>query len=109
MGGQAARVEVKTSLYTLSPKGGRYEANIRRHQQDTDLVIFLAKNGTWWPYIIPIAAIGQRHNISIWSYCPGDYKGQWAIYLDAWQHLEHVIQNTQPRHWQLSLPLVARK
>lgn len=104
--GHAARVEVKTSLYTLCSdprKGGRYEANIRQNK-DTDLLIFLAKNGTWWPYIIPIAAIGQRHNIAIWSYCPGDYKGQWSIYLNAWQHLEQVIQNTHPRAWQLSLP-----
>jgi hypothetical protein len=101
--GQAARVEVKTSLYKICTdprKGGRFEANIRQHK-DTDVLIFLAKNGSWWPYIIPISAIGQRQNIAIWSACPADYKGQWAIYLNAWQHLEQAIRNTQPRVWQL--------
>ena len=103
--GRAARVEVKTSEYKCTdPRGGRYQANIRQHK-DVDLVIFLVKNGTWWPYIIPITAIGQRRNIAIWSYVPGDYKGQWSRYLEAWQYLEQIIQNTQPRHWQLSLPL----
>lgn len=102
--GQAARVEVKTSLYQLSSKGGRYEANIRHDSKEVDLIIFLAKNGSWWPYVIPSAAVGQRHNIAIWSACPGDYKGQWSIYLNAWQHLDQVIANTQPRQWQSSMP-----
>jgi len=108
--GQAARVEVKTSLWWHNPKSkiqnpksnGRYQANLRQHR-DVDLVIFMAKNGTWWPYIIPIQAIGKRRNIAIWSECPGDYKGQWRIYLEAWQHLEQIITNSQPRSWQLSL------
>lgn len=97
--GRAARVEVKTSLY--SRKHRRYEWDIR--QDEVDIVICLAKNGRYWPYIIPIADIGQRRNLAIWSYCPGDYKGQWAIYLNAWQHLHQAITNSQPRCWQLSL------
>lgn len=95
--GRAARVEVKTSLYHR----GRYQANIRQHTA-VDLLIFLAKNGAWWPYLIPIAAIGSHHNIAIWSACPGDYKGQWSSYLNAWQHLEQAI-TARPQNWQLSL------
>jgi hypothetical protein len=99
--GRAARVEVKTSTYSGQ---GRYQANIRQ-KKDVDLIIFFAKNGDWWPYIIPITAIGRRSNIAIWSECPGDYQGQWRVYLEAWQHLEQAVSNSQPRSWQLSLPL----
>jgi hypothetical protein len=96
--GRAARVEVKTSLFDERQR--RYQFDIRHDQ--TDVVICLAKNGRYWPYVIPIAGIDRR-NIAIWSYCPGDYKGRWSIYLEAWQHLDQAITNSQPRCWQLAL------
>lgn len=101
--GRAARVEVKTSLYHQTSKGGRFEANLRRNDK-ADLVLFLAKNGIYWPFIIPMDAIGKRRHICIWSTCPGNHTGQWQPYLRAWQHLDQIIANTQPRHWQLSIP-----
>lgn len=101
--GRAARVEVKTSLYHQTPKGGRYQSNLRKNDQ-ADLLIFLLKNGVYWPFVIPTHIIGQRRHIAIWSACPGDHTGQWQPYLRAWQHLEQIIQNTQSRTWQLSLP-----
>lgn len=109
--GRAARVEVKTSLYRpvqTGHGGGRFQANIRQHR-DVDVVLFLAKNGAWWPYVIPVGAIGRRANIAIWSACPGDYRGQWSIYLNAWDHLAQAIQNTHVRAWQLGLSLDARR
>lgn len=107
-GQQAARVEVKTSLCLENKGRFRYQANIRAHQRkDTDVVIFLAKNDGWYPYIIPITAVGQRSNIAIWSVHPGDYGGQWSPYLGAWSHLHAAVANTAPRVWQFSLTVPA--
>lgn len=104
-GGRAARVEVKTSLFRDSPKGGRFQWDIRQNQRDIDCVICLAKNGRYWPYIIPMDRIKPRRNIAVWSPCPADYRGQWQIYLEAWDYLEQIIANARPRAWQLSLPM----
>jgi hypothetical protein len=94
--GRAIRVEVKISLY----HGRRYQANI--HHDQADLVVFIARNGQDWPYVIPMTEIGQRHNIAIWSKCPGDYKGQWKDFLNAWDHLHQAITEAQPQSYQLS-------
>lgn len=93
---RAIKVEVKISLYN----GRRYQANIRHGK--ADLVVFIARNGSDWPYIIPMNEIGQRHNIAIWSKCPGDYKGQWQAYLNAWDHLHQAVSEAEPQSYQLS-------
>jgi hypothetical protein len=102
--GQAARVEVKISTLGKNKGRSRYQADVRQSPVEVDLVLFVAQNGRDWVYVIPIAAIGQRRNISIWSACPASYHGRWAVYLEAWTHLHQAIANCQARAWQLSLP-----
>lgn len=107
--GQAIRVEVKASLYNVcadAGKGGRYQANIRHHHQ-ADLVIFVARNGRDWPFVIPMAQLGNRANIAIWSQCPADYTGRWAGYLNAWNYLDEAVARARPAVHQLALPEVA--
>lgn len=99
--GRAARVEVKISLYNQSSKGGRFQARI--HNAVADLLIFIARNGRDWEFVIPMADISPRKNIAIWSACPADYAGRWAPYLDAWDNLDQAIQTGQAPAWQLAL------
>lgn len=99
--GRLARVEVKISTIQPNGRGHRYQARIHHHH--ADLVIFIARNGSDWPYVIPMAAIAPRHNIAISSRCPGTYSGQWACYLEAWQHLRQAVENALPRPVQLNL------
>lgn len=107
--GRAARIEVKISLIGENKNRSRYQAHIHNSPADVDLVLFIARStdqtvsGRDWTYVIPIAEIGRRRNISLWSACPGDYRGQWARYLDAWEHLHQAIANSQARLWQLRL------
>jgi hypothetical protein len=105
--GRAARVEVKISLYRRCHdprKGGRFQANIRQHL-DADLVVFVARNGQDWPFVIPMPEIRGRGNIAIWSRCPADSGGWLKGYLNAWEHLDHAVANTQRRVWQIRLPI----
>jgi hypothetical protein len=99
---RAIRLEVKISLYHVSKKGGRYQADIRHHDQ-ADLLVFIARNGQDWPFVIPMVDVAPRRHIAIWSYCPADYCGQWAIYLEAWDHLHRAIAGAEPQVRQLSL------
>jgi len=66
--GRAVRVEVKLSRYHPHKRGGRYQANIRHDQ--ADLLVFIARNGQDWPFVIPMADIAPRRNIAIWASCP---------------------------------------
>lgn len=97
--GGAIRVEVKISLYCPYHGYGRYQAAIRNH--DHDLLIFVARNGRDWPFVIP-AEIVPRTNLTIWTPCPGDSK-PWRPYLEAWDYLHQAIASHQPIGWQLPL------
>lgn len=104
--GRSASVEVKISLLHQNKAGNRYQATISPAEIIwADLVIFIARNGQDWPYVIPMRAIKPRRNIAIWTACPADYRGQWARYLQAWHHLEQAIITSPPRAWQLSLAM----
>lgn len=100
--GRAARVEVKISLYNQAPasRAGRFQASIHN---EADLVVFIARNGRDWPFVIPMPAIAPRRNIALWSGCPADYTGQWAPYLEAWDHLHRAVEQGQAPAWQLPL------
>lgn len=100
--GRAARVEVKISLYNQNQaaRAGRFQASIHN---DADLVVFIARNGKDWPFVIPMPVIAPRRNIALWSECPADYTGQWAPYLEAWDHLHQAVEQGQARAWQLPL------
>jgi hypothetical protein len=101
--GHAVRVEVKISLYGRNGRnipGGRYQASLHN---EADLLIWIARNGQDWTYIIPMAVVGTRRNIAIPSACPGDYTGQWAAYLEAWEYLHRAVEIARPTTRQLSL------
>ena len=90
--GRAVKVEVKISRYhQLKKGGGRYQCDVRHHDQ-ADLLVFIARNGQDWPFVIPMSHIAPRRNIAIWSYHPEAYGGQWARYLKAWEHLHQAIE-----------------
>jgi hypothetical protein len=97
--GHAARIEVKISLYSAWRTSGRYQAAIRNHEHD--LVIFIARNGIDWPFVVPAAAV-PRTNLTIWTKCPADSK-PWRPYLEAWDHLHQTIASQKPQGWQLPL------
>lgn len=98
--GNAARIEVKFSLFLPFYRGGgRYQAHIRNHQHD--LVVFIARNGRDWPFVIPAERVPPT-NLTIWTPCPGDSR-PWKPYLEAWDYLRQTIASHQPAGWQLPL------
>ncbi|MCB0191924.1 MAG: hypothetical protein KDJ65_08270 [Anaerolineae bacterium] len=101
--GRAVKVEVKISrFHRLKKGGGRYQCDVRHHDQ-ADLLVFIARNGQDWPFVIPMNHIEPRRNIAIWSFHPEAYGGQWARYLEAWEHLHQAIEAAAERPWQLRL------
>jgi hypothetical protein len=100
--GRAVRVEVKISLYHLHRRGGRYQANVRHHRH-AEILVFIARNGRDWPFVIPLPEIYPRTNVTIWAACPDDHHGRWAQYLDAWHYLHWAVEQAQPRARQLAL------
>jgi hypothetical protein len=101
---RAARVEVKLATLHDNKGRNRFQADVRQ-SADVDLLIWLCRNGRDWHYIIPIADLRGRRNLAIWSACPGNYRGQWSHYLEAWDYLRQVVENTHQRVWQFGLPL----
>lgn len=97
--GGAARIEVKISLYNPWGSTGRYQAAIRNHEHD--LVIFIARNGRDWPFILPALVVPPK-NLTIWTKCPADSK-PYRPYLEAWDILHQVIATHRPIGWQLPL------
>jgi hypothetical protein len=106
--GQAARVEVKLSQCHDNRGRSRFQADVRQ-AAECDLIIWVCRNGRDWTYIIPTGALAGRRNLAIWSACPGDYGGQWARYLWAWDHLHQAVANTHQKVWQFGLPLPERR
>jgi hypothetical protein len=104
--GRAARVEVKLSTCHDNKGRARFQVDVRSSQSaDCDLLVWIARNGRDWHYIIPMSDLGSHRNLAIWSQCPGNYRGKWSSYLEAWDHLRRVVANTHPRIWQASMPL----
>jgi hypothetical protein len=87
---EGAKVEVKASLYAESKKGHRYQAAIRNHL--CDIVIFDCINGTDHLHFIPVAAIGTRRNIAVWSYDPAESTGLWRPFLEQPVYLHQAIE-----------------
>lgn len=108
-GNRAARVEVKLSTYHLHPpsRSGRYQVDIRQHA-DVDVIIWICRSEEDWLYVIPAGDLRGRRNLAIWSRNPGQYRGQWLSYLNAWNHLRQAITNTHWRVWQPSLTFPAQ-
>jgi hypothetical protein len=103
-GQRVARIEAKLGRHGQDRLGrDRYQAAIYKHT--ADMLIFVARNENGdYPFIIPMNEVAPRRNISIWSRDPEDYSGQWAEYLNAWDHLHLAMQTAASRDdWQLSL------
>lgn len=49
------------------------QADVRHHSQ-ANILVFVARNGRDWNYIIPMKRIAPRRNVTIWSACLADYR-----------------------------------
>lgn len=84
------RIEIKASLWTKHKhSSGRYQFNTR---QSPDLYILYCLGYRRTAFVVPGSAIGDRHNIAIWTLDPHKYQGQWSQYLDAWHLVERTLQ-----------------
>lgn len=99
--GHAVRLEVKISLHRKHKRGGRFQCNVRHHQ--AEVLVFICRNGRDWPFVIPLAEVFPRTNITIWAAHPDQSRGQWAPFLQAWHHLHQALEQAQPRARQLTL------
>lgn len=95
------RVEIKASNWGKLNRGGRYQANIRHCE--ADVLILVAINGQDHHFVIPMAEIGKRHNISVTSYNVMAYGGIWSPYLEAWDVLQQAVQVAPARIVQADL------
>lgn len=88
--GEVIRVEVKTAR---RGKNGNFKFSLERRNtarvmtsaRHSDFVILLAvtKQGTAYPFVIPVDALGTVTNIEISSGHPANYGGKWAKYRRA--------------------------
>jgi hypothetical protein len=104
-GTRVACVEVRRAKFTAHK--ARHQASVKT-TQPVDLLILMLRDpataGHDYPFILPLSAIGERYNVSIWEANPANYCGQWAKYLQAWEHLHQVVSQATPRApWHLSL------
>lgn len=108
---RAIKIEIKAArpYYRPHKRSWTYQANIRNYQADLLVFICVVPPSRTVPparagmeagtglhrrlhhFIIPVADLGHRQNISIWSRDPKTYTGRWAPYLEAWCHLDHVL------------------
>ena len=104
-GARVACVEVRRAKFTA--RRARHQVSVKTTQPVDLLILMLrdpASGGHNYPFILPLSALGERYNVSIWAANPADYRGQWATYLQAWEHLHHVVSQAPPRDpWHLSL------
>lgn len=95
------RVELKAANWTANQgKAGRYQGTIRNRQ--ADVLLFVAVNGQYHYFVIPMSAVGRRRQIAISSYRVSDYQGQWAAYLEAWEVLAQAVASAPARPLQTS-------
>ena len=99
---RAARVGARISLFNQAIAGSRYQYDVRHHDK-ADIFLLIARNGQDWPFVIPAADIAPRRNIAVWSVCPDRYRGRWAEYLNAWDHLHQAIAGATTRPPQMPL------
>jgi len=89
--GHAVELKVCRSRRKRDRCGEYYQALLHdvsnNHRLNGDLVVVLCVNreDELYPYIIPRRVLGARRTVEITS-APGRYGGQWAGYLDAFQH-----------------------
>lgn len=96
-----AKIEVKGSRW--NDNRGRYQAAIRNYQ--ADVLLFDAVNGSDHIFIIPMQLIIPKKTIEVCSYDVSQYSGQWAAFLEAWDHLHRAIELAPRRPIQLELGL----
>lgn len=107
-GDRVAGVEVRRAFNRRGSARGqynRYQVPIKGHQQAQLLLLLaIAADGQEYPFLIPMAEIGARRNIALWSENPADYSGQWAPYLNNWDILAQVLAEAPTgQNWGLAL------
>lgn len=91
IGGHPVELKVCRPRRKKDRSGEYYQALLHdvsnRHHLNGDLVVVLCVNreDELYPYIIPRRLLGARRTVEITS-APGAYSGQWAGYLDAYEH-----------------------
>jgi hypothetical protein len=93
-----ARVEVKAATYD----GRRWQWNLRGSQADVFLLACCNDRQVIAWFVIPGGDVGDRRNAAVWTADPGQYAGQWAPYLGAWELLDEAATGTAAP-WQLEL------
>lgn len=88
--GDALRVEVKGARLHKAQgrQGSRYQARIHNHSADIVLLYCQPpddKPPSW--FVIPMADVYPRKQITIWAENPRNHKGLWADYLENWEAL----------------------
>lgn len=108
-GERVARIEARRAVSRVGQSRRtsytRYQVPIKGHEQAQVLLLLaIAPDGQEHPFFIPMADIGQRRNIAIWSEDPVEYSGQWAPYRNNWEVLAQALAEapTQP-DWGLTL------
>jgi len=87
------RVQIHGALWTKHKHSkGRYQFNIHTKADVFVLVCFGPLNHY---FVIPRHAIGDHHNIAIWSKFPGKYVGRWTQYCDAWHIIDQELARCQ--------------
>lgn len=97
---EGVKVELKAARWHDSPRGGRYQANIRNYE--ADILIFDCINGTHHRHFIPMSEIKPRKALAVWSYDPAQSTGQWLPFLERWDILLQTIRVAN-HTWQLPL------
>lgn len=82
------RVEVKAAKWG---RHGAFRFNMRQSDAELYLLACCSEVEVEAWFIVPAAAINGQKIIGIWSENAKVYKGQWAVYLEAWQIADHVI------------------
>jgi hypothetical protein len=106
-GERAAGIEVHRAVSQEDKKGRytRYQAKVDGHDQAQILLLLaVTPDNHEHPFFIPMAEIGQRRNIAIWSADPVEYRGQWAPYRNNWEVVARTLADTPANQgWGLTL------
>lgn len=94
------QVEVKAATWRSHARGGRYQFN---YHNAADILIACCVNLAVHHYVIPTAELGDRSYLAITSPDPGQYTGQWATYLGAWDLIDRAIERARQETHQPAL------
>lgn len=94
----ALRVEVKAARWA----NGRYAAAMRSNAADVLILVCCGVDQEQSCFVIPFEHVQGLQYLKVTSRNPGDYQGQWARFLGAWDVLERLVDQGV-NSWQLEL------